>query len=237
MQEEDFKKILTDPATWLYGFGVAAFVGAWWANPTPFRTNLTLFLGVVAFTVGTYFHQRLSGEPWLLKVLWSLAVLSVSSLLVYYVGWQAQPSEEQPNAITREELGDIIKGLGDAVNRERLLQRFALGYIIFDVSYRNVVVPYDTQVLDQYEVDWRVVRLTENTKERIQIQLPDFWRKGQPKRFTEVKIGGPRAAWDLEQGVALGEVMALGRVLAVRDNGIVFLVGFDHAPKNVYKPE
>lgn len=125
-----------------------------------------------------------------------------------------------------QEIADAIKAQGETISREKLLAKFPLGYVIFELDYKDEVFPYSSQViLDKYELDWSVVRFTKNTATRVRIRLPDFKRKGGGGAVENVYIEGPKQVGNIG-GPVIGGLAMLGEILAVRDKGIVFLVGF-----------
>lgn len=67
-------------------------------------------------------------------------------------------TDEKLDEVTR-----LLKQLGEEDGRRRLLAKYPLGYVIFELDYKRGILPYDQQLLDQYDIDWSVVRLTKNT--------------------------------------------------------------------------
>ncbi len=134
---------------------------------------------------------------------------------------QESKVNEKLDAITK-----ILEAQGDAFSQKELLKKYPLGYIIFEVNYQNSVFPYDRQLLEQYDLDWSVVGFTKITEESYDLRLPDMQRRGYPTTIKNVHISGRKQASKYANGVALGELMMLSQIIAVRETGIVFLVGF-----------
>jgi hypothetical protein len=96
--DENVKAILASPYSWLFGIGVAALLGVWWAKMTPTTSNITLVVGVVAITASAFLHPWISTQPPLVRWLWTLATVSCLGLAVYYTLWSATDSGSQPLA-------------------------------------------------------------------------------------------------------------------------------------------
>lgn len=131
------------------------------------------------------------------------------------------------------EMKELIKGLGESVNTQKLLATYPLGYVIFDVTYANEVFPYQRQGLKKYEFNWSVVRITKNTPDWIELRLPDMRLKDGTAAVTNVVTGGRKAVGYLggaSVGNGSGGIIEWGEILAIRETSVVFLVGFSPAP-------
>ena len=138
------------------------------------------------------------------------------------------------NPDVRDELSEIKRLLhaqaGDLTPR-KLLAKYPLGYVIFDLDYENQVIPYDSKtILDKYDLDWSVVRFTKNTETHIEIRLPDAKTKNGDAALTNALTGGVKKVGNLG-GFGINDLLVWGEILAIGQKGIVFLVGFDRAPK------
>jgi hypothetical protein len=134
--------------------------------------------------------------------------------------------EEQLNGIQK-----ILEAQAGNLPPEKLFAKYPLGYVIFDLDYENRVIPYDSRrILDKYDLDWNVVRFTKNTPTQIEIRLPDAKIKNGGAALTNAVTGGIKRVGNLG-GYMIGDLMVWGEILAIRQNGIIFLVGFDRAPK------
>lgn len=138
------------------------------------------------------------------------------------------------NPDVREQLNEIQRLLQPQASNltpEKLLAKYPLGYVIFDLDYENRVTPYDSKtILDNYELDWSVVRFTKNTATQVEIRLPDAKLKNGGAALTNAVTGGIKRVGNLG-GFGIGDLLVWGEILAIRENGIVFLVGLERAPK------
>jgi hypothetical protein len=82
---DDWTQLLKDPANYLFGLGVAAILGVWWARMTPAQSNATLVLGVLA--IGGAVAIKTAGQPIVLRALWVGAVTCSLGLFVNYQLW------------------------------------------------------------------------------------------------------------------------------------------------------
>src|SRR5688572_20575562 len=98
--DEEIKRILQSPSAWLFGVAVAAFCGVWWATMTPNKTNISLVIGVLAFSGAVFFHSRLATEPMLARSLLSIVVAAVLGLVVYNVAWDRSAGESKKAAVS-----------------------------------------------------------------------------------------------------------------------------------------
>lgn len=133
------------------------------------------------------------------------------------------------NPISEAKLDEMSALLRQKVDREKLRQKYPLGYLFFELD-GNVVTPYETlSVLGEYQFDWTVVKVIQNTKDRIAIRLPDAKRKDGSLAISEAMTGGKKQVGNLG-GVSLDDLIVWGERLAIRENGVVFLVGFEKMP-------
>jgi hypothetical protein len=144
-----------------------------------------------------------------------------------------------PKVLARlDEIKTLVQAQqGDRATSNKLLQKYPLGYVIFDIDQKSSVFPYAADSL-QWEFDWSTVKLTEDKQRKIfWLTLPNIRPKGVSRpMFIDAKVGGEKKLGQLD-GTLFEDrtVRILAEILAIRPNGIVFLIGFDtsdHAPKN-----
>ena len=88
---------------------------------------------------------------------------------------------------------------------------------------------YETRLIDQYELDWSVVRATQNTDRRIELRLPNVRLRAGGIAVANVLVRTPKRV-GAGGGAMVQELMMLSEILAIQESGIVFLVGFQRAP-------
>jgi hypothetical protein len=133
-------------------------------------------------------------------------------------------------------LDAITKLLKAQGGKDNLLQKYPLGYVIFEVDYvTNAVTPLETRKgVEEYQYDFRPVRVTRNTADRIVIRLPDLI-KNKKVVVSGAETGGVKRVGNLGGYVSQDNngvgMMVLGEILTINGSEITFLVGFDRAPK------
>jgi len=142
-------------------------------------------------------------------------------------------NNQTANPDIRQGLNDIrriLEAQGDRFNPHKLLAKYPLGYVIFDLDYENRVIPYDTKlILDKYDLNWSVVRFTKNSQDRIEIRLPDAKTKTGDTALSHAVTGGAKKVGNLG-GFLINDLSVSAEVLSIRETGIVFLIGFQRSP-------
>jgi len=140
-------------------------------------------------------------------------------------------SDPQVAAHVEEILG-LLKSRGDDVSPAKLLSKYPLGYVIFDVDYKNSVFPYRNEGLEKWDFDWNVVNVTENSEHTVVIRMPDIRskRKGGPQ-ITDTTLGNPKKVGPFGNFFSDGVIAVKAEILAISEKGIVFLIGIDHVSK------
>lgn len=119
---------------------------------------------------------------------------------------------------------------GDRATSEKLLARYPLGYVIFEADYENMVLPYKAQkILDKWDFDWSRVKLTDISGNRAEITMPTIRDKKGTVTFDGNSMTGEKKLGPFPPNVALftdGTIVMKAEILAIRDRGIVFLIGF-----------
>ena len=124
-----------------------------------------------------------------------------------------------------EELREQINRLGDTASPKNPLAKYPLGYVIFEVGYTEGVFPYQSGGLEDYKIDWSSVQLLENTDDHMAIKFPNFSSKERNIEVwdnfavTDKKVGSRFS------GIAVNGVLFSGEILALRNDGVVFVIG------------
>jgi hypothetical protein len=140
----------------------------------------------------------------------------------------------QPSDAKLDEIRDLLRQRGYPDNPSKLLQKYPLGYTIYDLTYVSQVIPYEKlSVLNDYEVDWSQAKVIQNTKDRIALRLPDLKRKDGTGVITGLSMGGPKKVGPLACGISRTETEGVGlcgEILVIREDGLVFLVNLMQFP-------
>jgi hypothetical protein len=128
-----------------------------------------------------------------------------------------------------DEITRLLKAQGDRFSKKSLLDKYPMGYVIFDVDSTDSVFPYKKELVDKWEFNWDVVQISE-VKNDIAIRMPDITRKGASHPLVSgISIGGEKKVGPFARGVGIfsdGDIVLRAEILAIRNDGIVFLLGF-----------
>lgn len=127
-----------------------------------------------------------------------------------------------------DEIRDLLTQRGYPYDPQKLLQKYPLGYVIFEIDYKSEVIPYKSlSLLKQYDIAWNTAAIIQNTKDQITLRLPDIKRTDGTLGFTNAVTGGWKKVGPLGcvgMGTDTEDLTVCGEILAIRNNGIVFLV-------------
>lgn len=133
---------------------------------------------------------------------------------------------------------DEIKGLlekrpGDRLTPDSLSKKYPLGYVIFDVDSSKSVLPYRNEMLQQWNFDWSVVQIHDETQDGFWLRIPDMRSKIGHGFVLNYNVRVPKKVGPFPQTIIRqGTADLKGEILAINDKGIVFLLGFvDNTPK------
>jgi hypothetical protein len=171
----------------------------------------------------------------------TLIIVGIVGAIVFVGGWLLYAKlfvqETKPEDVTTKRFDEIqqqLKALGESASRESLLKEYELGYVVFEIDYKNSVFPYDQQLLDQYDIDWSVVKL-QLTANRYQLRLPNMRKKVGGSPVISGVISGPKEVSHLSDGYFIEDLMVMARILALHENGAIFVVGLTHTPPELLK--
>lgn len=146
-----------------------------------------------------------------------------------------QENRFDEQAHRNEEIKELVENLH--LTPEKLLEKYRLGYVIFDIDYRNDVFPYQSKtLLQKYDLDWTNVGIFNvNLKfpqfkipdDQIAVRLPDVGlmnRNGNV--FRDISVGGTKKVGPLG-AITVSDLEISAEILAIRKTGTVFLVGFN----------
>jgi hypothetical protein len=134
-----------------------------------------------------------------------------------------------------DEITRLLKAQGGRTAPEKLLAKYPLGYIIFDIEHENAVFPYRTHAFDNWGFDFTNVKVINSMADRVTIQMPDIYPKAgrsgpriiSPMITTPKKVG----PFSVRYIFSDRDIALTGEVLAVKDGSMVFILGFVPAPK------
>jgi hypothetical protein len=134
-----------------------------------------------------------------------------------------------------DEITNLLKAQGERVSPKKLLAKYPLGYIIFDVDNTNSVFPYKTQSLrDKWEIDWSHTQVSEPDNRHISLTIPHLRQKESGLSIGSITITIPKTV-PFSATILRDEPNNFSlkiEILATRPTGTVFVIGFGYAPKN-----
>ena len=143
-------------------------------------------------------------------------------------------NEKEAINIIAIEMQKLRTKFGDKIDRDKLISKYNLGYVIFKLNYKESVSPYDTYLTDQYNLDCSVIKLQFITKTAIELRLPDLYDKNGKAIITNATTGGPFKIGNLG-GYMVDNISVWGEILEIKESGVVFLVGFEKNVMNFQK--
>lgn len=131
-----------------------------------------------------------------------------------------------------DKLLKLAEKQGSSIEPDKLLAKYPLGYVIFDIDKRNEVFPYATQsLLENWDFDWSAVKIREvrfDNQDEVVITMPTINPKsGHGEHFNGVGIQVPKRVGPI--GVIIWRSATFdmkAEILSIRPDGIVFLLGF-----------
>jgi hypothetical protein len=120
---------------------------------------------------------------------------------------------------------------GDRATPGNLLKKYPLGYVVFDIDEQKSVFPYASKsLLDHWDFDWSTVKLTENEqKNHVWLTMPNMVDKVSRTTIRSMQTEGPKKLGIFGARNALlatDNFYMRAEILAIKQDGIVFLIGF-----------
>jgi hypothetical protein len=207
-------------------FGAALFIGYWWflGKALPVKANDAQQQQEPKKSTGP--QQTTSGDK--------SPIISGSNNTVIIGDDQKAINTTDPRVLSKlEEIKKLLLAQqGDSATPDKLLAKYPLGYVLFDVDRKSSVIPYATQSLvDQWDFDWSTVRLkTEKVggQDTVSLRLPDMSPKGggPVAQIQNVTFQGPLQTGPLG-AIHTGSMSIKAEIVSIGPKGIVFLIGFD----------
>jgi hypothetical protein len=131
-----------------------------------------------------------------------------------------------------DRIENLLRSQQDQLTPKKLLARYPLGYVIFDMDYVQQVFPYRNEALKDWTIDWNTVKLIDHGPE-VDLTLPNM-RSKNGSEFSDNTVGVPKEVGSLDRYLlpvlyvrSGGDIFAIrGEILAIGKDSIVFLLGF-----------
>ena len=130
------------------------------------------------------------------------------------------------------EIERLLKEQSPDISPSKLLAEYPGGYVIFETTYQNRVFPYANHLAKGWTINWDSVHLA-TSGDRVEIQLPDMSKPESNFHVHGNRIGLRKIKGATGSGIDLDTVSPYVEILAVSDEGIVFLVGLKPPPPDI----
>ena len=93
-----------------------------------------------------------------------------------------------------DEIENLLKAQQkpDDLTPAKLLAKYPLGYVIYDINYQNSVFPYQTKVFDKWNFDWSTAKVTTSPDGLLLVTLPDMTSKSGSSLFKNFGVLDPQ---------------------------------------------
>jgi hypothetical protein len=220
------------------GISVLAFglAGTFATYHKPILTGVLYALGLLPLAAKLYVTE-IGKLPRKKRVTRRVLTVVTTVVLLLFGAWAVRRLDVPPPPTTTDaSVAEIYRWIKNKDVQEHWLAQFPLGYTIFDVNaVTGVVTPYDArQGLEDFEFDYRPVRIVENTSRRISIALPSVYKDGKPY-LTGAEIGGDKATMQMYgAGYAFTKgdnmIWGTGQVLEYKGNQTYWIFGLSKTP-------
>jgi len=132
-----------------------------------------------------------------------------------------QKTSEETKQILLEQLEQI-----DSIHYSRLMQKYPLGYCLFAIEHKEIIIPYKSRLESEFEIIWNKAKVLELTAKKVRIQLPDIH-----DNISGIKIENNRTVIARRVGSIFGvfggpRYRILTEVVANSEKGVIVALGF-----------
>ncbi len=122
---------------------------------------------------------------------------------------------------------------------EKLLRKYPIGYVIFDVNYENAVFPYQARgELEKWNIAWNTFKYTQdNSGKIIYLQLPEINYRSTPENdgphFDSHTFTCPKKVGTVCAGIQIDNVVVAAKILEITPTGVVFILGLRYPRRKI----
>ena len=114
-------------------------------------------------------------------------------------------------------------------NYTELIAKYPLGYILFSIDHRNIIIPNSSVLLKDYEIDWNSAKVLSISEDEIIIRLPNFIQTKNNVSFNDVTSRGKRIIGVLGNPPDIHGTKIVTELLEDTKEGIIAIIGFKAA--------
>jgi len=183
--------------------------------------------------IGDLLRAILSG-PVLYKICSGILLLLVLAWMYWgaKIG-QHQEAERNQQIESIQKTGEETKQLllrqleqADSINYSRLMQKYPLGYCLFAIDHKKIIIPYKSRLESDYEIDWSKAKVSKLTSEEVAIRLPDIHDKVHHIIITGIAVGNTRRVGSIREHFGGPGPQIFTEVVADSEKGVIIALGF-----------
>lgn len=127
------------------------------------------------------------------------------------------------------EIKKMLSEKMDKTESERhseLLAKYPLGYCLFAVDRRNIIIPNNSVLLRDYAIDWNPAKIDKVTEKWISFKFPTIIQKKNNISFNDTTVTIERLKGKINVPVSLFGTDFAVELLDDTDKGLIFVIGF-----------
>ena len=114
-------------------------------------------------------------------------------------------------------------------NYTELIAKYPLGYVLFSIDHRNIIIPNSSVLLKDYEIDWNSAKILSISEDEISIRLPTIIQTKKNISLFEVTFVGKRIIGVFDHPMNIMGTKIVAELLEDTKEGIIALIGFKPA--------
>ncbi len=146
------------------------------------------------------------------------------SIIIFFFNWFSSPTKNDT-----DEIKALIISMQqiDKTEYDRLIKKYPLGYALFAIDHKKIIIPYKSRVNREYEIEWGPSKVTKISSKEIVINLPIIYDRVHYVKIEHLatavnrKIGRVRSVILMRGGVKIYNEMVFEN-----KNGFICLLGF-----------
>ena len=181
--------------------------------------------------VGPLPYKIFSGLLLILAIVWITWGIKITEKKDNNSEQQIKTIQEttQKAANTVESNKDLLLQLlqkTEKINHKSLKEKYPLGYCLFAIDEKQIIIPYNSRLESDFEIDWSKAKVEEITTEIVSITLPDIHDKIRHNRIISCSAGNVRRVGSITKAFNIGGLQIITEIVADNESGIIIALGF-----------
>jgi len=117
----------------------------------------------------------------------------------------------------------------DSDNYTRLIQKYPLGYCLFAVDHKKIIIPYESRLESDIKIDWSKAKVVKLTSERVVVLLPHIIDNVDYIEIKGIAVENTRQVGSVRVhfgGKGHHGPQILTEVVANDEKGVILALGF-----------